>query len=193
MRVRSRQVIALSVALAMLMAGFASVMLGRSESQTAQAAGVYTIEILANSFNPPICVVNRNGSEVNFLNKDTKPRRIVAPSVGMPGEFRFDTGVIQPGATNPGGWLFQGVDRVEYQDFDTPALEGIIEVPVDPNAASQCDPLPPTPTPTATPTRTPTPLPTLPPPPTPEACVRLLNDPKGCAVAIWVSNDGPLE
>ena len=194
MRLRSHQAVALTVALAMLAAGFASVWLGRSEPRDVQAAGVYTIEIHANSFNPPICVVNRNDSEVHFVNKDSKPRRIVEPLIGSPtGEFRLDTGVIAPGATTTGGWVFSALDYVQYQDFDSPSLEGVIEVPLDPNTQSQCDPLPPTPTPTATPTRTPTPLPTAPPPPTPEACARLLNDPKGCAVVIWAASDGPLE
>lgn len=185
---------ALSVvaAVSMLAAGISMVVLSE-RSTPALAAGTYYIDILANGFNPPQCTVSRNDSTVKFVNKDSKPRRIVAgDQVEATGEYPLDTGVIQPGQTQSGGWHFTALDQKTYKDFDNPALTGMIIVPVDPNALSVCSPLPPTPTPTSTPTRTPTPTATPPPPPTPLACSRLLNAPKGCNLAPAISSDGPL-
>ncbi|MCA9829961.1 MAG: hypothetical protein KC495_05785 [Dehalococcoidia bacterium] len=184
---------ALSVvaAVSMLTAGIAVVVLSES-STPAQAAGTYYIDILPGGFNPPNCTVNRNDSTVKFVNKDSKPRRVVAgDQVEETGEYPLDTGLILPGETQSGGWFFSALDQKTYKDFDNPALTGVIIVPRDENAQSVCSPLPPTPTPTNTPTVTPTPTATPPPPPTPEACARLLNAPKGCNLAPAVASDGP--
>ncbi|MGD9932830.1 MAG: hypothetical protein AB7T37_03845 [Dehalococcoidia bacterium] len=189
---------ALSVvaAVSMLAAGISMVALG-SGSTPARADGTYFIDILPSGFNPPECTVNRNDSTVKFVNKDSKPRRIVAgDQIEATGEYPLDTGVIQPGATQSGGWHFTHLAETTYKDFDNPALTGLIIVPLSNTAPSVCSPLPPTPTPTNTPTITPTPTatPTKPPaPPTPLACARLLNSPQGCNLAPAVASDGPLE
>jgi len=184
---------ALSVvaAVSMLTAGIAVVVLSES-STPAQAAGTYYIELLPSGPNPANCTVNRLDSVVKFVNKDTKPHRMVVPLVGSPtGEYRLDTGVIEPGATQTGGWLFSSQDHAEYEDIDSGGYGGVIIVPIEPNTAAVCSPLPPTPTPTNTPTITPTPTATPTKPPTPEACARLLNTPKGCNLAPAVASDGP--
>lgn len=186
---------ALSVvaAVSMLAAGVSMVVLG-SSSTPAQAAGTYFIDLLPSGPNPAHCTVNRLDSVVKFINKDTKPHRLVVELVGSPtGEFRLDTGVLQPGETQSGGWLFSSQDRATYRDIDDAGYGGVIEVPIEPNTAAVCSPLPPTPTPTNTPTITPTPTATPTKPPTPLACARLLNAPRGCNLAPAVSSDGPLE
>jgi hypothetical protein len=197
MRRRTNTLLVTVLAASMVAAAVVSLTLGRSPSADAQYAE-YTIEILPGGFNPPTCQLNRQGSAVRFLNKDTKPRRIVVDGHGGSEEFFLDTGWIEPGAKNTAAWAFQGLDEKEYRDYDNPGLRGLIIVPIDMNAPSICAPLTPTPTPTntATPTVTPTRSPTLPPTPipqpTPPSCVRFLANPLGCLVAPWVSTDGPL-
>jgi hypothetical protein len=191
---------ALLLAGAMLAAGAVSVVIGGRPATDAQAAGEYTIEILASGFNPQTCIVNRNNSTVSFLNKDTKVRRVIQPAFSSDPSAppEWDSGDIQPGAIVR-AWVITGQAEIDYEDANIPSHTGVIIAPQDPNAASDCDPNPPTPTPTntptitPTPTRTATPIPTPSAPPMPEACDRFLANPIGCLVAIWVATDGPLE
>lgn len=191
---KQTQVAALALAMAMLVAGFASVVVGGRATPGVRAAGEFTIEILASGFNPQLCTVNRNDSTVYFHNRDTKARRVIwrDPNAGEDAPLRYDSGDIPPGARVKAFSVTSQVD-IRYEDANIPAHTGRIVAPMSNEAQSNCSPLPPTPTPTNTPTPTPTPRPTPPPPPTPEACARLLANPEGCRVAIRVASDGPLE
>jgi hypothetical protein len=168
----------------------------RSTASGAEAAnGDYVIDILSNSFNPPLCVVNRSNNggvtTVRFRNKDSKPRRMIVPDVSTeptapPLE---DTGYIPAGETST--WnlgITANYDRT-FKDADNPSLTIRIVAPQDPNAASSCDQLPPTPTPTPTPSPTPIPTPTQRPP----ACTGLAPVSRqpviGCGVAGNLAKD----
>jgi hypothetical protein len=188
-------------ALALLVAGGVMIALAPREARPVAAASSFTIEILPNGdFNPPSCVVSRNDSTVFFLNKDTKPHRIVVPDIPSHGPpwnaeypFQLDTGYIAPGATSSSGWLFSSVNGFTYYDYDSTAMTGTIVVPVNPDSGSACSPLPPTPTPT--PTFTPSPTPTATPTKapsqmTPPTCARFFATPQGCGLAISAASDG---
>jgi hypothetical protein len=177
-----------AAAAGMLLLGTISIIAG-SSGGTAHAAGEYTIEILASGFNPQVCIVNRNNSQIFWKNKDTVVHRIVLPGE-IPGQPIFDSGDILPGETSPGGVLINSSSTWNYSDFYVSSLKGTIISPIPNDTASQCSPLPPTPTPT--PTRTPTPIPTATPvvaTPTPivlpPRCIGLV----GCAVAPAVARD----
>ncbi|MCC6381609.1 MAG: hypothetical protein IT304_03825 [Dehalococcoidia bacterium] len=181
------------VALTLCAAGVAMLVLGRradaaaSGASAAAADGVYTVEILRSGFNPQTCVVNRNRSTVRFLNKDSVARRVVVPAAGVDSPPLYDSGDIAPGDTWSGFYIDYQAE-LHYYDFYFPAQTGVVLAPVDPNAASQCDPLPPTPTPTPTRTATPTPTPT-PVPQSPAGCLRFFASPLGCAVGPFVATD----
>jgi hypothetical protein len=103
---------------------------------------VLLIEILPGGFNPPVCTINRDARiPVKFVNRDTKPRRIVVdvPYIPEPGEFLYDSGVVPPGGTQEGEWRFNEVNDVVYRDHDNPGLTGRIVVPISPNAATDCE------------------------------------------------------
>ncbi|MBI2764454.1 MAG: hypothetical protein HYX53_00935 [Chloroflexi bacterium] len=177
-----------AAAAGMLLLGIISIVAG-SSGGTAQAAGEYTIDILASGFNPEVCVVNRNSSRIVWLNKDTVPHRVFFPGE-FPGQPLYDSGDIPPGGTSQGGVVVNQNTTLTYSDPGFPKLKGTIIAPIDNNATSNCSPLPPTPTPT--PTRTPTPIPTATPiaaTPTPlvlpPRCIGLV----GCAVAPAVARD----
>jgi hypothetical protein len=172
------------LALLMLAAGLVSVALGLRT--TAQARNEeFTVEILPNGFNPEECLINRDNNYMYFLNKDTKPRRIVVDELYSPtDELLFDTGMIQPGERKIFLYIVSIVDY-EYRDFDNPSLTGRVFSTLTNEGASNCRPQPPTPTPTNTPTITPTPTATLPAAQKPPRCIGL----QGCSVAGVVSRD----
>ncbi len=187
---------ALAVAGLMLAAAFGSVIIAGRGPTGARAAGDYTIEILASGFNPELCTVNRNDSTVYFHNKDSKVRRVIwpDPNGGENAPLLYDSGPIQPNETVIAFSVTSQVD-IRYRDADIPSHTGRVVAPQSNSAQSNCSPNPPTPTPTNTPTITPTPTMTpspTPTPPRPEACDRLLGNPIGCVLAIWISHDGPL-
>ncbi len=169
----------------------------RAGSEPARAAnnGEFIIDILPNSFNPPVCQVNRSNSGgqsiVRFRNKDTKPRRIILPDIDPSFPLLFDETIPA------GGVSIQSLgitSAVEYTFLDAADRSKSVKVisPIDPNFPSNCDQLPPTPTPT--PTRTPTPVPT--PRQWPPACTGLAPVSRqpitGCAVAADIAQEsGP--
>jgi hypothetical protein len=188
-----------AAALLMLVAGFAAVLAGRTGTPAhaqAQHEG-NVIEILPGTqgFNPQVCTLNRNGSEVRFYNADTKPRRIIVPGF-MNQPPKPDTGYIQPGAYSQ-SWLVTTITTYNYRDADNPDLRGLIEAPISNDTATRCKPLPPTPTPTNTPTWTPTAIvtvtptatPTVPPPQMPAGCAQFFAKPQGCAVLPAIARD----
>ena len=159
-------------------------------------------DILPTTFNPPVCQVNRSNaggqSIVHFRNKDTKPRHIIQPDIDPSFPPLFDE-VIPAGATSiQSVGITAPTDRTFFDADDHSKSVKIIS-PVDPNAPSNCDQLPPTPTPT--PTRTPTPIPTPTAIPTPRqvppACTGLTPISRqpitGCAVAADVAKENPSE
>ena len=186
-------------AVLMLLAGLSSVLVSqRGRPANAQITHAEnTIEILPGDlgFNPETCILNRNGSKVRFYNADTEPRRVVVPLAFDPDpteeEFLLDTGVLEPGQYAQTAWVMNANQDITYYDFDNRALTGKVEAPLNPNAADNCKPQPPTPTPTNTPTVTPTPIVTPTPTPTqgPAGCERFFASPHGCAVAPNIAND----
>jgi len=152
-----------------------------SRGHASAIGSTFTIEITSTGFNPQTCTVNRNDSEVQFLNKDTKPHRVVIPRFADPNpdnpSYDFDSGFIAPGET--GGHIrVTGQLEWHYQDFDDPSKTGNIIAPPNNNAGSNCSPQTPTPTRTPTPVATPTPQ-------RPPACYRG----PGCVVAPGVTKE----
>ncbi len=133
------------------------------------------IEIRPDGYNPPVCQVNRNSyANIRFVNKDTKPRRMVVDGIGVGAPFLLDTGWIAPGETQSNSWTFTELQDLVYRDHDNPALRGRIVVPIPNNAEQICEP-----TPMAEPVGDP--------------CARVIADPAGCGVLPRVSTDGPLQ
>jgi hypothetical protein len=100
------------------------------------------IEILPDGFNPAECMVNRNARiPIHFVNRDTKPRRVVIDLLyePEPGGFAFDTGWIAPGETNRFGWVFNEIQDLTYRDHDDPSLTGKIIVPMSKVAPTFCE------------------------------------------------------
>ena len=138
------------------------------------------IEILPGDegFNPQECTINRNlRAEVRFLNRDTKPRRIVVDELYSPepGGFSRDTGWIEPGQKQEGYWSFGEIQDLTYRDHDEPSITGHITVPLSNQAATMCDPDEPQPEPEGT------------------GCMRHFAEPLGCVLAPRVTTDGPLQ
>ncbi|MGD9932831.1 MAG: hypothetical protein AB7T37_03850 [Dehalococcoidia bacterium] len=122
------------------------------------------IEIRPDGYNPPVCQVNRNTyANIRFVNKDSKPRRIVLDGIGVGAEFLLDTGWIAPGETQATSWTFTELQDIRYRDHDNPALTGRIIVPIPNNAEQTCEPAD---------------LPD----PAGDPCVRVLPEPAGCVV-----------
>ena len=172
----------------------------RAGSEPARAAnnGEFIIDILPNSFNPPVCQVNRSNfggqTIVRFRNKDTKPRRMIVPDISTEptAPLAFDTGLIPPNTISEWSVGITSPTELTFRDADDHTKTVKIISPLDPNIISNCDQLPPTPTPT--PTRTPTPVPT--PRQWPPACTGLAPVSRqpitGCAVAAdIVQESGP--
>ena len=133
------------------------------------------IEIRPDGYNPPVCQVNRNTyANIRFVNKDSKPRRIVVDGIGVDADFLLDTGWIEPGETQRTSWTFTELQDLRYRDHDNPALTGRIIVPIPNNAEQICEPAD---------------LPD----PAGDPCVRVLAEPAGCGVIPRVSSDGPLQ
>ena len=133
------------------------------------------IEILPGGFNPPECTINRNlRAEVRFVNRDTKPRRIVVDELYAPepGGFSRDTGWLEPGETQSGYWSFGEIQDLTYRDHDDPSLTGHITVPMSNTAATACAPQ------------------TGPPPPSGEGCSQHFSEPLGCAIVPRLTADG---
>lgn len=162
---------------------------------TVSAQGAeFTIELLDSGPNPPLCIVSRNDSRVFFLNKSSKPRRIVA---GSPALLIYDSLVMQPGERSAGPVGVNSQVTLTYRDADDPSYIGVIEAPMSHSAQPFCSPLAPTPTPSPTPVPTASPSPT--PPPTPivrhPKCTGLMPGPwapiQGCGIVTVLATDGP--
>jgi hypothetical protein len=175
--------------LAMLAAGVVVFLAGSHapRPELAHAAGTYTIDILARSFNPSHCQLNRNGDIVRWRNADSVVRRVSLPPITGAERVVLE---VAPGGYSEPFEFHHGNVNWEYWDADDPTISGHLNVPQDPGAPASCSPLPPTPTPTPTRTPTPIPAPTLP-IQKPLACAGLMppndagerNPVKGCAVA----------
>ncbi|MCA9829960.1 MAG: hypothetical protein R3B97_05335 [Dehalococcoidia bacterium] len=133
------------------------------------------IEIRPEGFNPAVCQVNRNTyANIRFVNRDSKPRRIVVDEIAEPGAFRLDTGWIAPGETQTTSWTFTELQDLRYRDHDNPALTGRIIVPIPNNAEQICEAA-------------------VLPDPAGDPCVRAFAEPAGCRVIPRVTSDGPLQ
>lgn len=133
------------------------------------------IEVRPGGYNPPVCQVNRTTyANIRFINKDTKPRRIVVDGIGVGEGFLLDTGWIAPGETQANSWTFTELQDLVYRDHDNPALTGRIVVPIPNNAEQICEPVA-----IAEPVGDP--------------CARVIAKPAGCGVLPRVSSDGPLQ
>ena len=152
-------------------------------SGPAAASTEFTIDILADGFNPPSCQVNRNGRRVTFHNDDSVPRRIVSVAINPDQSPLWDTGYLDPDETWGAGLAIEFQAQIYYIDADNPDLQGVIIAPMSNDAPDICTPLPPTPTPTNTftpsPTLSATVEPATPTPQQPPRCVGA----SGCAVA----------
>lgn len=191
-----------AAALLMLLAGFAAVLAGRAgtpaHAQVQHEGNVIEILPGTQGFNPQVCILNRRSNpSVRFYNTDSVPRRLIVPGFPNPAAGpSWDSGVIQPGSYSK-EFIFTLITTLNYQDADNAAIKGMLQVPLENDAATQCKPLPPTPTPTNTPTWTPTTIatptptatPTAPPQQTPAGCARFFADPQGCAALPAIARD----
>ncbi len=147
------------------------------EHAAAQPAEL-VIEIHPNGFNPPECTLNRNSRlPIRFINKDTKPRRIVVDELYAPepGGFARDTGWIEPGEAGHQTWTFGEIQDLTYRDHDDPSLTGKIFVPLSNNAGTDCD------------------IEDTAPVPGGMGCNRVFSEPLGCGIVPRVTTDGPLQ
>jgi hypothetical protein len=135
--------LALAVSLALAFAALGAPPAGGPSRPASAQQTELVIEILPDRFNPRVCTVNRNARiPVTFVNRDTKPRRVVVDELYAPepGGFARDTGWIAPGEASRRSWSFGEVQDLVYRDHDDPALTGRIIVPLSNNAATECGP-----------------------------------------------------
>jgi hypothetical protein len=143
----------------------------------AQQGEPLVIVILPDRFNPRVCTVNRNARvPIAFVNRDTKPRRVVVDELYAPepGGLARDTGWIEPGETGRRTWSFGEIQDLTYRDHDNPALTGKIIVPLSNSAPTECNPDP------------------APASPAGVGCGRLPALGRGCGVLPSVAADGAL-
>jgi hypothetical protein len=182
------------ISLAALAAGALALLalaLATETRNTASAQGAeFTIELLDSGPNPALCIVNRNDSRVYFLNRSSKPRRILGGNPQIP---NYDSGTIEPGQRSAGPIGVNSQVLLQYWDSEDESYRGVIEAPMSHNAQSFCSPLAPTPTPTPKPPPSPT-VPATPVVRHPK-CTGLIPGPwtpiQGCSVAPGLATDGP--